>query len=303
MASGDPKIGSVDAWSGEVIKSVKESGAVLYHAGPSFYSAIARVALNEAKVKWASRSMDLFKLEQYEDWFLRISPNGTVPVLVLPDRVISDSRDILNYAASLPTGASLRPSCPNAAAKVDRIVAAVYDFPVSDLTFSYLVKNGFPHKKLLKARLARMKQSNAPQLAKKIQSTEASLVLLDNPSSLYTSTLAKLEPLLDEIDSHLMYSNGPFIFGEFTLADVVVSVLVARLHWFPCAVKALDERNHFHSFWVRYSARLSFVSARVPHSPPAYNSLVGTIWGQRYTIVALAVLGGLVWRFANKPKM
>jgi glutathione S-transferase/GST-like protein len=64
------------------------------------------IALEELGLPYAVRSIDLAKLEQKQDWFLAINPNGRIPALVdhaEDDFVVFESGAMLHYLA-LKTG-------------------------------------------------------------------------------------------------------------------------------------------------------------------------------------------------------
>ena len=73
--------------------------STLYHAASSYYSMIARLALVEAGVAFESHPVDIHRRQQQsEPWYALLNPNMTVPTLVLPDRILDQSRDIAEYA-------------------------------------------------------------------------------------------------------------------------------------------------------------------------------------------------------------
>jgi GST-like protein len=62
----------------------------------------ASIALEELDVDYTVRPIDLGKLEQKEDWFLKLNPNGRIPVIVDSadkDFVVFESGAILIYLA------------------------------------------------------------------------------------------------------------------------------------------------------------------------------------------------------------
>jgi len=62
----------------------------------------ASIALEELDVDYTVRPIDLGKLEQKEDWFLKLNPNGRIPVIVdnaNKDFVVFESGAILIYLA------------------------------------------------------------------------------------------------------------------------------------------------------------------------------------------------------------
>lgn len=55
------------------------------------------MALNEKRLKYKSRIVQLLKCEQYEPSFMYLNPKGQVPVLIDGVKVIPDSARIIDY--------------------------------------------------------------------------------------------------------------------------------------------------------------------------------------------------------------
>jgi GST-like protein len=71
----------------------------------------ASIALEEMGLPYEVRALDLTKLEQKQDWFLRINPNGRIPAIVDHDEgdfPVFESGAILIYLAE-KTGSKLLP--------------------------------------------------------------------------------------------------------------------------------------------------------------------------------------------------
>ena len=90
----------------------------LYTAGtPNGYK--VSIALEELELSYAVHPIDLSKLEQKQDWFLKLNPNGRIPVIVdrdNDDHVVFESGAILLYLAE-KTG-RLLPEDPRARSQV-----------------------------------------------------------------------------------------------------------------------------------------------------------------------------------------
>ncbi len=79
----------------------------------------ASIALEELGLPHAVHPIDLGKLEQKEEWFLRLNPNGRIPVIVdreSDDFVVFESGAILLYLAE--TTGRLIPADPRARSQV-----------------------------------------------------------------------------------------------------------------------------------------------------------------------------------------
>ncbi len=86
-------------------------------ATPNGYK--ASIALEELDLPYTVHPVDLSKLEQKEEWFLRLNPNGRIPVIVdreNDDLVVFESGAILLYLAK--TTGRLIPADPKARSRV-----------------------------------------------------------------------------------------------------------------------------------------------------------------------------------------
>ena len=81
----------------------------LYHAGPHSNSLKVLLCLHEKGIDYVSRPMRLAAFEQHEDWFLKINPDGQVPVLVHDGEVITESTVINEYLDQVFSEPALRP--------------------------------------------------------------------------------------------------------------------------------------------------------------------------------------------------
>jgi glutathione S-transferase len=84
----------------------------LYHAAPASNSLKVLLCLQEKGIDFISRPVDLAAFEQFEDWFLKINPDGQVPVLVHDHVVITESTVINEYLDQVFPGPDLRPHNP-----------------------------------------------------------------------------------------------------------------------------------------------------------------------------------------------
>ena len=86
----------------------------LYHFEPAANSMKPLLCLSEKGVEFTSRQLNLEgkRWEQYSDWFLKINPDGQVPVLVHDGKVIIESTVINEYIEDVFPENPLRPSDP-----------------------------------------------------------------------------------------------------------------------------------------------------------------------------------------------
>jgi len=94
-----------------------------YHAEPLANSLKSMIPLKEKGVKYQSVYVDLHKFEQHQDWFLKINPEGQVPVLDNDGIVITHTTVINEYLEDIfphlnPESGPLRPREPEGAARM-----------------------------------------------------------------------------------------------------------------------------------------------------------------------------------------
>jgi glutathione S-transferase len=69
----------------------------LYHHGSSAWAAKVRFALEEKRLLWSGRIVDIFRGEQFAPDFLALNPKAVVPVLIHDGTVIPESTVICEY--------------------------------------------------------------------------------------------------------------------------------------------------------------------------------------------------------------
>ena len=84
----------------------------LYHAEPVANSMKSLLCLKEKGLEFASHYVDLLRFEQHEEDFVKLNPNGQVPVLVHDGAVITESTVINEYLEDAFPEVALRPADP-----------------------------------------------------------------------------------------------------------------------------------------------------------------------------------------------
>jgi glutathione S-transferase len=90
----------------------------LYHAEPVANSMKPLICLREKGLDFVSHYVDLLRFEQHEPAFVKINPNGQVPVLVHDGAVITESTVINEYLEDVFPEVRLRPADPVARARM-----------------------------------------------------------------------------------------------------------------------------------------------------------------------------------------
>jgi len=90
----------------------------LYHAEPAANSMKPLICLKEKGLEFVSHYVDLLRFEQHSPAFVKINPNGQVPVLVHDGAVITESTVINEYLEDVFPAVRLRPNDPVARARM-----------------------------------------------------------------------------------------------------------------------------------------------------------------------------------------
>lgn len=205
----------------------------LYHASSSYYSMIARLALAEAGVAYASHPVDIHRrAQQFEPDYVRLNPNMTVPTLALGDRALFESRDILAHAFP-------RQGEGEARAWVDR----QYGFAVEELTFGWFLSWNPLARLMIPRSLASIEKRLRelavahPDLA--AQYTRRAEVFAgrvrtfdpDAATALYEDRLRQAREHLDALDAALSDGRATLVTDAYGPADVVWTVFLARMRF------------------------------------------------------------------------
>jgi glutathione S-transferase/GST-like protein len=84
----------------------------LYHWEPNANSGKPIIALIEKGVEFESRYTDLLAFDQHKPEYLKINPNGTIPVFVHGDVTLAESTEMGEYIDAAFPGPPLRPDRP-----------------------------------------------------------------------------------------------------------------------------------------------------------------------------------------------
>lgn len=239
---------------------------LLYHAAPSYYSMIARLALIEAGCDFAGQIVDIHRArENQAPWYVRLNPSMTVPVLVEGDAVLPDSRLILRRAF---------PQAEDGQA--GEVLEALYRFPVDAFTFSWLMSWNPLARLLIPRKLARIRDQMLelakanPDLAEAYRQRAA---VFDQrvadfsqpPGPRWTALKGQAGELLAALDAALARApgEGGFLSGpDYGATDVAATVFLARLH-FCRQGRMLSTCPAVAAYWRRVRARDSFERADV----------------------------------------
>ncbi|RZT39211.1 glutathione S-transferase family protein [Cupriavidus agavae] len=227
----------------------------LYHFWSSICSVRVRMALEEKKVPWTSRYVDLFKFDQLRPEYLAINPEGVVPTLVHDGEIIRDSNVINEYIETAFPGIALMPEDPLKAARVRGFVKDCED------GFEAIVKLTMVKYILPKLRNRwgdeALREQAARRPSKFLQDLHSRAVRGEIGETELAASRARIETFLDQLEQRLV--PGQWLVGEFSLADICAAPFMFRLSalgqdGFWSAAK----RPRVHAWYAALSARPSF---------------------------------------------
>jgi ganglioside-induced differentiation-associated protein 1 len=239
----------------------------LYHALSSYYSMIARLALIEGGVAYEPVVVDIhLKMAQQQPDYVRLNPNMTVPTLVLPDRILDQSRDIAGYAL----GVSEATLDGETKAWLD----LHYGYPIEELTFGGLLARSPLARIVIPKRLESVRRrllkraAQNPDLAKIYEARAAVFAervrAFDPASVVRLSEKRRAEAIgfMDRLEQALHDGRAVLVPPAYGVADVVWTVFLARMEFVGMGGELL-KRPALARYWRAMQARSSFVSADV----------------------------------------
>ena len=239
----------------------------LYHAASSYYSMIARLALIEAGRPFTPVKLDIHRrMAQFEPAYARLNPNMTVPTLVLESGLLSDSRLILFHAFGRAED--------QADDATRRLVALQYDFPIDELTFSWLLRRNPLARRFVPGKLAaaerrlRTLAEAHPDLAdlyRRRAAVFAARIRTFDPhavAALYDERRTAALTLLDVIENELDDGRAVLVPPSYGPADVVWTVFLARMRFIRLHGE-LARRPSVSRYYAAMAALPSFTAADI----------------------------------------
>jgi glutathione S-transferase len=239
----------------------------LYHALSSYYSMIARLALIEGGIAFEPVVVDIhLRMVQQRPEYVRLNPNMTVPTLVLPDRVLDQSRDIAEYALDV-SEATLD-------SETKAWLDLHYGYPIEELTFGGLLARNplarimIPrrlesvHRRLLERaaqnpELARIYEARAAVFAERVRAFDPAAVV-----KLAERRRAEAIGFMDRLEQTLHDGRAVIVPPAYGVADVVWTVFLARMEFVGLGAE-LQKRPALARYWRAMQARPSFGPADI----------------------------------------
>jgi glutathione S-transferase len=231
----------------------------LYHFWSSVCSVRSRMALEEKRVKWESKYVDLFKFDQLKPDYLAINPDGVVPTLVCDGHIVRESVIINEFIEdAFPGQPPLIPSDPFLAAKMREFISKCENTmaPIALMTyFKYILpklRNRWSDAEL---------RAQAEKRPTKFQRDLHSRGIRGEVSKQeLVQAATDIETLLDGLEATL--DPGPWVVGDFSLADITIAPYMFRLSalgqdqfW------SVARRPRIHAWYQQLRSRPAFQTA------------------------------------------
>ncbi len=197
----------------------------LYHGSPLANSLKALLPLKEKGVEFVSHYMNLLEFEQHEPWFVKINPNGQVPVLVHDGRTVTESTVINEYVDEAFAGPPLRP--PDAYGRAQmriwtKFVDEYFCPALSFLGWHAMIRNAVKHltPEEFEAKVARIPLKEQRDKWRESAAQVWTEDQLEDWRRRVRTSIERMEQGL----------RGPWMLGEqFTLADVSLFAMLIRM--------------------------------------------------------------------------
>ena len=232
----------------------------LYHYWSSVCSQKARMCLAEKKIPWQSQHVDIFRFENYSDWYTRLNQKNVVPTLEHEGRVVIESNVILEYLEDVFPEICLRPG--NA---YERATMRLWVYNSEEMAHWNVntCSHNLRHAKRMEARYTKEEllraadQCTNPMIALRLKRRLAIGVSAEEEEEAYQ----KLEFMLRHMEARLV--EAPWLAGaSFSLADVAMAPMINRVEVLarPEMISAA-RRPRVADWWQRIQARPAFQEA------------------------------------------
>jgi glutathione S-transferase len=234
---------------------------VLHHGWRSSASRRVRLCLAEKGLKFESVLVDLAKMEQHRPEYLKLNPNGVIPLLILPDgRSLYESGTICEYLDETHPEPPLRPDDAYGRAEMRNWIR------YADERIGNLIIFNWKHSIALVAQ--KMTDAELAEAMKKIPSKERQQAWLRAARQPYTpeeedEARRRLTLMLDKMEAAL--AQHAWLVGDrYSLADIAVVPFVKRMDE-EIIPDEMQPAKHprVHAWWQKLQARPAFKEARI----------------------------------------
>jgi glutathione S-transferase len=233
----------------------------LHHGWRSSASRRVRLCLAEKGLKFESVLVDLTKMEHHSPEYLKLNPNGVIPLLILPDgRSLYESGTICEYLDETYPEPPLRPDDTYGRAEMRNWIRYADERIGNLIIFNWKHSIAKVASKWTDAELA--------EAMKKIPSKERQQAWLRAARQPYTpeeenEARRKLTLMLDKMEG-VLGAHAWLVGDRYSLADIAVVPFVKRMEEeiIPDEMSAA-KHPRVHAWWQKLQARPAFKEARI----------------------------------------
>jgi glutathione S-transferase len=244
----------------------------LYHYNDSVCAQKVRVCLAEKGLDWVPHHVDLMKLENLAPDYLKLNPKGVVPTLVHDGKVVCESSDIIEYLDEQFPEPRLRPTDPDALARMRAFIQLQDDTALIAVGLQTMQRYIKPHmERLSEAELAAYAANHPMPERGGIHAHVGRGG--DVPQEALDKAAADLEEAVARMEAAL--AGGAWLVGDlYTLADVTWTPFVHRMRILDMSgFWENGRRPRFAGWWERIKARPSYADAMLGF--PTFVDLAG----------------------------
>jgi glutathione S-transferase len=236
------------------------STLVLYHAWISSASRRVRFALEEKKLAYDGRIVDLQRMEQHTPEYLELNPNGFVPTLVHDGRPVIENTVICEYLDEVFPEIQLRPSDPHGRARMrvwskwtDEVVIRAFQVASWNRMMGPTARRWTDEE--VAQRLAAIPVPDRREDWRRVARQPFDEAEISH-------AIANIRRTLDRMEADL--SRGAWLAGDtFSLADIHLSPYIVRIGEHTERGVHLTDYPRTLDWWTRLQARPAFAAARI----------------------------------------
>lgn len=198
---------------------------VLYNAPQSTCSQKVRICLWEKDLPFTEKKLDLFKGDQLTPEYKKLNPNGVVPTLINDDEIIIDSSVIIEYLDELYPQVRLSPETPAGRAHMrewlrffEEVPTPAVRVPSYNRVFLRHFQNMSEEEFIAFGESKPLRKDFFLKMGRSGYSDEE-----------MTQAEGRLKMSVERMEEQLK-KEGPWLLGDYTLADICIMPVMMRLH-------------------------------------------------------------------------
>ncbi|KAM0035811.1 putative glutathione transferase [Helianthus debilis subsp. tardiflorus] len=232
----------------------------LYHHPFSLESQKVRLALEERNIDYTSYHVNPVTGKNMDPAFFRMNPTAKLPVFQNGSHVLFNTIEIIQYIERIALVSSGSGVITQSSKEVVEWMYKIQEWNPKFFTLSHIPEKYYIYTSKFIRRVIIARMSEAPDLATayhtKLKEAYETEEKLHNPQVLQRSE-QHLMKLLDEVETQLeetMYLAG----NEFTLADVMLIPILARLALLGLESAYISCRPKLTQYWMLVQQRPSY---------------------------------------------